>query len=145
MRRPYCVANHGDLSRQQGPPSIADRSVEVNAISGRKTMSEGAVHSHTAQSPGRNQPDRRLSEGIIDNPVLYQDECGASRTLRRNAGVARPVHHIEPIRYPCGHALLKALRCPAKGKSSHPRSGLCALGNQYRRIRPTSATRLQSR
>ena len=75
MRRPYCVANHGDLSRQQGPPSIADRSVEVNAISGRKTMSEGAVHSHTAQPPGRNQPDRRLSEGIIDNPVLYQDEC----------------------------------------------------------------------
>jgi hypothetical protein len=76
-------------------------------------MPEGAVHSHTAQPPCRNQPDRRLSEGIIDNLVLYQDECGASRTLRRNAGVARPVHHIEPIRYPCGHALLKALRCPA--------------------------------
>jgi hypothetical protein len=135
MHRPYCVADRDGLSRQQGSPSMADRSVEVNAISGRKSMPEGTIRSHTAQPPGGNQPDRRLSEGIIDNLVLYQHECGTGRMLRGDAGVARLVHLIEPIRYPCRHALLKALRCPAKGKTSQPRIG----GPKLRQLCPHGA------
>ena len=71
--------------------------------------------------PGRNQPDRGLSEGIIDDLLLDQDECSTGRALCGDAGVALPVHLIEPISDPGRHALLKALRCAAKGKASQPR------------------------
>jgi hypothetical protein len=57
----------------------------VNAISGRKTVPEGAVHSHTAQRSGRNKPDRGISERAIDNLMLHQDECSTGRALGSDA------------------------------------------------------------
>lgn len=84
-------------------------------------MSEGAVQTRPAQSSSRHKAYRGLSEDILDDLVLDQDKSSAGRALRGDAGVALPVHLIEPIRDACRDALLEALRGLAQTNAAQSR------------------------
>ena len=64
-----------------------------------------------------------VSECILHNLLLHQDERGTGRTLRRDTGVTLPMHLSEPICDACSHALLETFRCTAKANTRQPTKG----------------------